>query len=353
MRFLCLCHTITPNLEPILKHIASLPQNQLLIAQARQKRDIDIPHARLVKLKRPEIKKAPQNLPDCWQIAAQIGKYSLQSLKAIAQSGFTPDAILLATLGGSSLCVKDVFPDAFQVAYLENLGAENEAVMGYRRQMRAIQIRECDLVYDLNGSRQEGDYVRPGPLCVNPAFFRPVECTDSGLAGKSPEIVFALLGLPPAETVGWLETIKIFSQGRYKAVHVLMPDMAGGRKALSLGIPGQSCSCNLSNPQAAELFGHARLMFYTGEEITSTLLQAMSCGMAIAAPRIEGVLEPGVNCLPLPGKSLPEKLRELSGDHELLARMGIAARKTILENFSQETIIPGHIAEIMSFKVKC
>ncbi len=88
MRFLCLCHTVTPNLAPILEHVASLPENQLLIAQAHQKKDIDITGARLVKLKRPQIKKAPRSSADCWQIAVQIGKCAMQSLETIAQSGF-------------------------------------------------------------------------------------------------------------------------------------------------------------------------------------------------------------------------------------------------------------------------
>lgn len=348
MRFLCLCHALTPALAPLLEHLASNPQNQLLIAQVRQKKDISIANARHVKLKRPEIKKAPRNLPECWQIAAQIGKCALQSLEVIAQSGFSPDVVLLATLSGSSLGIREVFPDAFQVAYLENLEAENEAVRRYRKQMIAIQIMESDLVYDLGGAIQDGNEVKTGPLCVNPVLFRPLEFSDIGYSSKLPEIVFSQLGLSKTETDKWLEIIKIFSQAHSRTVHVLAPDMAGLRKVSGLGLPGLSCSCHLSNSQAAGLFGHARLLVWPGEEITPELLQAMSCGVAIAAPRIDGLLEPGINCVPLPEKNLPEKLLELLRDPELLVRMGSAARKTVLENFSQEKVIPSHIAEILS-----
>ena len=348
MRFLCLCHVITPALAPILEHIASLPANQLLIAQAHQKKDIDIPGARLVKLKRPQIKKAPRSLTDCWQIATQIGKCAMQSLETIAQSGFSPDVILLATFSGASLCLGDIFPEGFQVAYLETLAAENETVMRYRRQMREIQIMESDLVYDLSGAQQAQPGVRRGPLCVNSSFFRPLGSSGADQADKFAGIVFGFVGLSDIETGRWLETMQNFSRIRAEKIYAIMPNMAGAKKAESLGVPDLSCGCNLSNAGGARLFGQAKLLVWPSGVIAPELLQAMSCGVAIVSRGVEGLLKPGINCFPMPENNLPDALRKLAREHELLERMGLAARKTVLDHFTREKIIPPHIAEIMA-----
>lgn len=71
----------------------------------------------------------------------------------------------------------------------------------------------------------------------------------------------------------------------------------------------------------------------------------------MARPDAAGFLRPGVNMVELPGRAPAEAvlalLRESRGAGSQAAPEAIAGRRTVLEGFSEATVVPRHLAEIM------
>jgi glycosyltransferase involved in cell wall biosynthesis len=92
--------------------------------------------------------------------------------------------------------------------------------------------------------------------------------------------------------------------------------------------------------QRAALFAHAA--HYEG--LPTVLLEAMACGKAVASTAVSGaldVVEDGVNGLLVPAQSpeaLADGIGKLLGDPELRARLGRAARRTVQDRFSWQTV---------------
>lgn len=356
MRCLCVCHVVTPHLSPILGHIASSPGNELILALDRNRKGTEIAGARKVRFKRPEIRKPPQTLLDHWQAAVQCGRCALQSFATIAESGFKPDVVMQATMSGASLCLREAFPEAFMVTYLERPHGHSDAETGFRRRMQSIQALESDLTYEFGQGhpveRKLRAWVKPGPLSVNTGFFRPLDAREQPPEGGCPEVIFSLKGLDPALSELWFGAALDYARRFGKKVLMLLPGMEALRKAealLALDASAGSfaaCACNLSDADAVRLFNLAKLLVWPGQGIAPELLQAMSCGTAIMGPAHGSFLVPDENCLSLPEQDIPAKLHRAQCERETLARLGRLARDTILENFAADKVIPVHLGEI-------
>jgi N-acetyl-alpha-D-glucosaminyl L-malate synthase BshA len=76
-----------------------------------------------------------------------------------------------------------------------------------------------------------------------------------------------------------------------------------------------------------------------------TLLEGMSCGLPVVATGVGGIpeiVEDGVNGLLVPPKhpeAIAEKILELNADGSLRARLGEAARRTVLERYTAERVV--------------
>ena len=81
------------------------------------------------------------------------------------------------------------------------------------------------------------------------------------------------------------------------------------------------------------------------ENAPLTILEGMSCGLPIIGTRVGGIpelVQDGVNGLLVPPKS-PEDIAEaalrLAADKELLTKMGVKARETVLERYTKEKVL--------------
>ena len=82
------------------------------------------------------------------------------------------------------------------------------------------------------------------------------------------------------------------------------------------------------------------------ESAPLTLLEGLSCGLPVVATRVGGIpeiVENNVNGFLVPPKhpeAIAEKILELNSDKELRARLGKAARMTVLERYTAEKVVP-------------
>ncbi len=80
-----------------------------------------------------------------------------------------------------------------------------------------------------------------------------------------------------------------------------------------------------------------------------TLLEGMSCGLPVIATSVGGIpeiVEDGVNGLLVPPKypeAIAEKILELNIDRELRVRLGVAARRTVLERYTAEKVVGQYV----------
>lgn len=81
------------------------------------------------------------------------------------------------------------------------------------------------------------------------------------------------------------------------------------------------------------------------ESAPLTLLEGLSCGLPVVATSVGGIpeiVEDGVNGFLVPPKhpeAIAERILELNGDRGLRARLGEAARETVLERYTADAVV--------------
>lgn len=348
MRFLCVCHTVSSRLSPILEWIANQPGNDLIIAVDRTRKGMEIAKTQKVKLKRPEIKKTAHTVLDYWQIAIQRGKSGQESLLSIAENGFRPDIILHSTLNGILLGIKDIFPQAFLVAYLDSAYTGNAIEDNFRNRFLSLLALESDLTFRFQNSltSPKANHENFIPLMVNASFFKP-----HGAIAKAnlPEIIFSLKGLNESEYARWFKILEKYSQNTDNKILALLPDI-GKLKDLEFLRQGDknniSCACNLDNVSAVSIFQNAKLLIWPGTVTGMELLQAMSCKtpVALLSGHFPQLAENAY--LSFPRQNICEWLKKLDLKSEGLKLIGANAREFVLKKFDANKLMPIHMDKI-------
>ncbi len=65
-----------------------------------------------------------------WEDAVQKGKQALSTLETVRATGFVPDIILNSSVSGAGLCLRQAFPEAFLVHYIERVPNAADAKLG-------------------------------------------------------------------------------------------------------------------------------------------------------------------------------------------------------------------------------
>lgn len=340
MRFLFVSNVISGYLAPILEFIAARPENELIVASERVRKGSEIRGARRVKLKHPDVREKPESIFAYWQMAANTGKLAQQSLETIAESGFMPDIVMACTINGATLGLRDAFPGAFRISYLESRNEKSLAASRFKRQMQILQTFESDLVFAFGKmDKRLSSLARPAPLAVYAKYF---SCAKNGLENDA--AIFFLKNLDEGDFNRWFIKALSYCKNRQKKTVLWLPDMEVLRACLKIIEKDEQlskcleCVCNPLDSQAREIFCKAELFVWPGKEIIPEVLQAMSCGLIVAASKVGDILVHGFNCIPLENYDKPEIISKVAG---------LRARQTVLEKFAADKIVPEHLNEIM------
>ncbi len=126
MRFLFLNHAFPGPFRYLAAHLATRPEHTVLFASEYGRRDLSLAGVQrvlLVKAKesgsyKPAETKSDSALRDMQQ-AVRRGSGTARSLLTLRQAGFIPDIVYASAVMGNSFYVREVFPEAFLVAYAE------------------------------------------------------------------------------------------------------------------------------------------------------------------------------------------------------------------------------------------
>lgn len=165
MRILLVNHSFPGDLGPLLAALAAEPGHEILFASCRGRRDFSLPGVRHVVLSSSRSRRlAGDGAGVTLERALEAGRQALQAFRQLRQSGFVPDMVLLSSALEQGLFLRDAFPDAFVVGFMDNVPDAGLAGDGrglVRHLLHCRQKEQCDLrirltVGEVAAGRPEG-----------------------------------------------------------------------------------------------------------------------------------------------------------------------------------------------------
>lgn len=354
MRYLVVCQHITGEIAALARYLAADRGN--IVGLASEDHDQAIPGARRIILKRIP-GGGGKGLQEVWAAFVKRAANARKSYEAVRDGGFYPEIMLVQTANGSGLYLKEVFPEAFMVAYPSCEPGCNGPVFEVMASMQALQMLKAD-------------------LCLA-SFPCQLDALPPGLAGRvgfTPPFVDAEYFCPGGERSNLAGIIcGRSSEAELRDIWKLAVAMA--LRDTSLKICLHACGTgemrhfvawknNLENAVASRIYARAAFpqpellkfarmcqLVYCPRPASANpedLLALMSCGCLLLAPPGPEFFRPRQNMLPLEG-DLPHVFQSImntlakSGDFEAIRKN---ARQTMLGEFDSGRLVPAQVRYI-------
>lgn len=323
----------------------------------------------------------------------RLGRSAADELWKVKRRGFTPDAIIAHPGWGDALFVRDVFPKARLISYMEYFYNAAGSDIDFDPE---FPISELDRSFVRFRNVPTMLAFEDADACITPTewqrqqFPRPVrehlsvlhDGIPTGQVRPQPKARYTLRDGQPLDRTREIITFVARSLEPYRGFHVLMralPDLLRRRrKAVVLIVGGDDVSYGRSpasgrtwrqslldevggdiDPSRVHFLGRIAYADYLNVLAVSTvhiyltypfvlswsLLEAMSTSCAVVASKtgpVREVVEDGIN-----GRlvdffdraALVDTVAELADDGPQRDRLGAAARRTVVEKFDFDTAI--------------
>ena len=369
MRILFINHTFPGLFSSLAAAFGAESRHEVLFASSYGRRqEVTLPGVRKIRLS-PHALRARTAAEELDNMMA-AGRQALHSFEILRESGFVPDMVLSSSRGGYALFWGAAFPDSFRVCWTESCTSLPDAEAATdpffaRHLVLCRQVMDCDLVVALSAG-QPGylqDRLKHAvelPYAVNTRQFAPGNFEALEQDGLDLTALPELLVLAVSRTLAQSSTLSLLlehlctlrprchvllfcdtlaTQGNMRT---LCPTLAAGR-AGRLHVSGM-----LSLNKYKTLLSQAAAWVYPPDSRVQavSLLEAMSCGAALILSKdsfASPLLQDGDNVLFLEEKGPREFARRLDGllnQKNLLQKVRLRARATVVEHCAQEHVLP-------------
>ncbi|MDE7371937.1 MAG: hypothetical protein K2N07_09420, partial [Desulfovibrio sp.] len=366
MRILFISNYFPGDLGPLARELAAAPENEVLFASNRQRKDFALPGVRRVRLKNaPLFGEAAPEVPGLWEETVRRGSWGLRSLTSLRQSWGSPDIIFATLAGGAALFAPQAFPGAFLVAYAET-GLKNFALLpGEARRAWAILqstlFLQADLCFAMSERQRRlfpsplRESLRLAPPCVDTELFSRAAARpwfEGAEAPDGPLLTLDATGLDGAPLAALLRLAHAVLRALPACQAAMLTENSRLREALEAAANTWADGCRPRFAAHASLpFGRYRDLLAAsslvvcpgqGDAAERAMLEAMSCeALLMARPEAANFLRPGVNMLEFPANDAPAAVlaaleaRPRDGEPAPQARM---ARRNVLAHFSEAVV---------------
>ncbi|UZP65894.1 glycosyltransferase [Desulfovibrio mangrovi] len=400
---------IHPNFPAQFRHVAARlaqsPENQVVFACTNTRPEWVIANVRKVQFgTRFQPPTNGHKLAHYYERAVAQGEAGYMLCRKLVESGFTPDVVVGHSGWGATMFVRDALPKTPFVGYFEwyynadgaDVGFDPaETVTGIQRMN--LRTRNAVILNDLDACcigqlpttwqasqfpERYRDKLAIRHDGVDTTFFAPLSAEERAkglvlpgldLSGVRELVTYATRGMEPYRGFPqFMEALPRILAERPEA-HVLVvgedrvcygkpPQEGGSWKAVMLdrlkGVPGMDrvhFTGGLPYGEYRQVLQHSMAHVYLTRPfvLSWSMLEAMSCGVpliASATAPVEEVVEHGRNGQLVDffsSDAIAEAVcRALSNPAEMLP-MRKEARRTVLERFSLERLLPGNVQLIV------
>lgn len=375
MRIFFISNYFPGELGPLARALAAAPGNEVLFASNRQRKGFAFPGVRRVRLKNaPLFGEGEPAVPGLWEEAVRRGAWGLRSLLALRDSWGAPDIVFASLAGGAALFAPQAFPGAFLVAYAET-GLKNFSLQPAEARTAWILLQSpLFLQAQLRFAISEGQRrLFPRPLretihlvepCVDTEIFSRAAAQpwfEGATAGAdAPLLTLDATGLDGAPLAALLRLGHAVLRELPDCRVVILTENGRLREALDMAAGAWTDDCrhrfaaynSLPFERYRDLIAASTLVVCPGQGDAAerAMLECMSCETLLMARPDANFLRPGVNMLELPPREplaavlAPLRARPRNGAP---TPQGRSARCTVLAHFSEATVAPSHLAEVM------
>ena len=331
MRYLIFCHIFSHRMYALASWLNARANAEVMIVSSAPWQCSELRGVRRVHFRASSRRETAGGIMGQWEDAVQKGKQALSTLETVRATGFVPDIILNSSVSGAGLCLRQAFPEAFLVHYIERV--PNAADAKFRDILHAVQTSMADISFAWEGFPG----ILRAPLAVDTDYFRPAGVRR----GKN--IIFGFVSQP---LVSLLKNIA--GAEDLSGVTILLPGRNVRKKLEEEGVVPENVNLEV-NPtfeRLREIFSAASVYVRPakGSGIPVELLLAMSAGVAVMTDCANPFFRPGVNCLRIRrGQGVLKSLEDPN-----LEKIGASARRDVMRNFGLEAALPAHFEKIMA-----
>lgn len=391
MRFLF----IHPNFPGQFKHLAreyaADPSNEVLFA-CRFPNQVEIPGVRKIVVKPTNYKKnaSTHQYLRMFEIEVYKSQSMWTALHKLKKTGFIPDIIYAHPGWGDCLLIRDVFPNAKYIAYMEyyyraegaDVGFDHSSEVSYDRKAKT-RLRNATNLFNMESSdwmispTQWQASLHP-PEChhkmsvlhegidtkiINPSRIRPTLRQELKIPEEAEIVTYLARNLEPYRGFEQaMRAIEILSQKRPKAMFVVVggdkvsygPSLANdtykNHVMKKVNLPSHKVIWvnQFSYKKHLELLKISDVHIYLTYPfvLSWSFLESMAMKSAIVASNTTPVTEVGVdreNVLLtdfFDYHEIADKVMRILGDKKLAKRLGNNARDTVIEKYALSKIMP-------------
>ena len=372
MRVLFISNYFPGDLGPLARVLATRPENDVLCASIRQRKDFVLPGVRRVRLKNCHalFGEGESSVSRIWEEVVQRGAGGLRSMQFLRESWGGPDIIFASLAAGAGLFAPQAFPDAFIVAYAES-GLKNYSLLPQKLRnawalMQGVLFLQGNLCYAFSEEErrlfapQLQGGIRLVPPCVDTELFSK-KAAEPWPGNGRPLLTLNAIGIEGPSLAELLKTAHLALRQLPQCRVVVLTENSA--RSLSLKHVADAwedaCRNRLEVYDALPFFRYRDLLAASslvvcpgsGEAARRVMLQCMSCEtLLMATPNAASFLRPGVNMLELPADDFADAvwaaLRNVppAGHPAPQAR---TARQNVLAQYSEANVVPRHLEEII------
>ena len=185
MRILFCNYSFPGRLAPLAAWLASRPGNEVLFASCFERRNFKIDGVRQVYTKLKSAKTPSDSSQDAFLVflsgSVRIGRKMQSTLTYLRETGFVPDIILYSSMNGPALFLRQVYPESFMIAYLDEILLKDAESTGDCSQIASdlisIHSVSADMCYAFTKKQIErcpgrlGELYHVLPPAVDDSFF--------------------------------------------------------------------------------------------------------------------------------------------------------------------------------------
>ena len=372
MRILFISNYFPGDLGPLARLLGAAPENEVLFASNRQRRDFALPGVRRVRLKNcpPLFGEGLPGVTKLWEQALQRGAGGLRTLHSLRESWGMPDMVFASLAAGAAFFAPQAFPGAFFVTYAES-GLKNYSLLPEELRtawalMQGVLFLQGDLCYAFSeeerqffAPRLQGD-IRIVPPCVDTNLFSR-QAAGPWPGNGAPLLTLNAIGIEGTPLAELIKTAHAALQALPHCRVVVLMENSRRSDALkcAAGVWGEAYSRRLEVYDALPFLRYRDLLAASslvicpggGETARRTMLQSMSCeALLMASPDAANFLRPGVNMLALPPHDFADAvlaaLQAIPADGAPTPQ-GRMARRNVFAHFSEARVVPRHLDEVM------
>ncbi|MDY7001038.1 MAG: glycosyltransferase [Thermodesulfobacteriota bacterium] len=388
-----------PNFPAQFRHVATAlgrnPEHRVLFATKNERPDWNIAGVRKV-LYTPESEGSPKThrLAAPFETAILQGEAVFHMAKRLKASGFVPDVIYGHSGWGSTMYLKDVFPDTPLLCYFEwfydPFGADanfDPVQPGAEKSIGLLRTRNAPILNDLwacdagfSPTKWQASqfpkifahkiHVMHDGVDVN--YFKPTPekklvLPELDLSHVEELVTYAARGMEPYRGFPqFMEALSLVLARRPKCHAVIAGSErvcygtapADGKNYKDIMLERLEMDMERMHFVGSLPYGQYRQVLQASSAhvyltrpfvLSWSAVEAMSCGCTMVAsntPPVREAITHGKNGLLadfFSPREIAERLNEALSDPERSAKMGQAARETVLERYALQKLLPRHI----------